>query len=320
LEKKKVLVTATNYSIYCAEAKKMLEDQGFQVIENMRGRPLQFTELQKIVFDIDAVIAGVDDWNEAVFKIAPKLKIITRFGVGVDNIDLVKAKKYGIKVTNAKGHNSNSVAELTVGLMLGMLKNILYLDKSLRKGNWDRFMGKDLRGKSVGLLGFGAIAQQVAAKLQSFGVELYAFDKNPDFVKAQKLGVKLMEMEAILKSCDIVSLHLPSLKETYHIMGKEQFAMMKQGAYFINTARGVLVDEQALYEALQKHKLTAAALDVYEEEPAKVTNPLFSLDNIICTPHSATETYETYRTVSMFTAQSVIDVFNGKIPENLLNC
>jgi D-3-phosphoglycerate dehydrogenase len=316
---KKILVTATNYSAYCAEAKKMLESHGFQVIENQQGRPLQFTELAKIIPDVDGVIAGVDDWNEAVFKIAPKLKVIARFGVGVDNIDLDKAKKYGIKVTNAKGRNSISVAELTVGLMLGILKNILYLDKSLRNGNWDRLMGRDLAGKSIGLLGFGAIAQQVAARLQNFEVNLSAFDKYPNVTRARELGVRLVEMEEILKSSDIVSLHLPNLKETYHIMDKEQFSMMKQGAYFINTARGALVEEGALYEALKMHKLTAAALDVYEEEPAQATNPLFRLNNVICTPHTATETYETYTAVSLFTAQAVIDVFNGKTPENLIN-
>ncbi len=297
----------------------MLEGNGFEVVENTYGRPLTFSELERVVFDADAVVAGVDTWNEEVFKIAPKLRVIARFGVGVDNIDLEKAREYGINVTNAKGMNANAVAELTVGLILGAMRNLPNLDSSLRKGNWDRFMGRDLRGKSVGLLGFGVIAQGVAKMLSGFDVSVFAFDKYPNVEKAKELGVILTGMDEILEKCDIVSMHLPSLKETHHIMGKEQFARMKDGAYFINTARGALVDESSLYKALKSGKLTAAATDVYEEEPAKQANPLFELGNIICTPHTAAETYETYTTVSLATAKAVIDVFNGKTPDNLMN-
>lgn len=317
--KKKILVTATNYSKYCAQAKALLESEGFEIIENEFGRPMTFDELKVRVSDICGVVAGVDTWNEEVFKIAPELKVISRFGVGVDNIDLDKAKEYGIKVTNAKGLNANAVAELAVGLILGIARNIPNLTNSLRNGNWDRFMGRDIAGKSIGLLGFGAIAQGVAKKLQGFDMRIYAYDKYPDLQKAKELNVTMTGMEDILKSCDIVSMHLPSFKETYHIMSKEQFDMMKDGAYFINTARGALVDEKALYEALKTGKLTAAATDVYEEEPAKPTNPLFELENIICTPHTAAETYETYTTVSLITARAIIDVINGKTPDNLLN-
>ena len=315
----KVLVTVTNYSVNCAKAKKMLEECGFEVIEYKLGRPFTFDEIKEAVHEVVAVIAGADIWNEDVFKIAPNLKVISRFGVGVDNIDLDKARQYGIKVTNAKGMNANAVAELTVGLVLGAIRNLPYLNDSLRKGNWDRFIGRDLKGKNVGLLGFGAIAQGVAKMLKGFDVNVYAFDKYPNLEKAKELCVYMISMEDILKRCDIVSMHLPSLKETYHIMGNKQFAAMKDGAYFINTARGALVDEKALYDALKTGKLAAAAIDVYEEEPAQTTNPLFRLDNIICTPHTAAETFETYTTVSLVTVQAIIDVINGKTPKNFLN-
>jgi len=316
---RKVLVTATNYSRYCAQAKKMLQDNGFEVLENTLGRPLTFNELKEVVNDIDAAVVGVDTWNEAVFQIAPKLKVLARFGVGVDNIDLNKAREYGIHVTNAKGLNANAVAELTVGLILGAARSIPYLTNSLRSGNWDRFMGREISGKRVGLLGFGAIAQGVAKMLGGFNVRILAYDKYPNVEKAVELGVTMTDMEEILKSCDIVSMHMPSLKETYHVMGREQFAMMKDGTYFINTARGALVDESALYAALTSGKLAAAAIDVYEQEPVKPDNPLLKLDNIICTPHTAAETYESYTAVSLTTAQAIIDVFNGVVPQNLLN-
>ena len=314
----KILVTATNYSIQCMKAKELLQQHGYEIIENTFGRPLTFTEIKDVIQDIDGVIAGVDTWDENVFKIAPKLKIISRFGVGVDNIDLVKAKQYGITVTNARG-STNAVAELTIGLMLSVLRNIPRLDSSTRKGCWERFVGCELSTQKVGLIGFGNIAQSVARKLKSFDVEIYAYDKYPDENKAKELDVKLVAFEQVLSECDIVSLHLPSFKETYHIIDEKVLNVMKDGAYLINTARGAIVDEKALYNALKSSKLTAAGLDVYEKEPVDMQNPLLQLKNVVLTPHTAAETSETIDKVSMITAKAIIDYFNGKIPENILN-
>lgn len=317
---KKILITVTNYSERCSEAKKLLEKQGYQLIDNKSDKPFfTFEQLKDIMPDVDGVVAGLDDWNESVYKIAKKLKVIARFGVGVDNIDLVKAKEYGIKVTNAKGKNANSVAELAISFMFGVLRNVPALNISVKSGLWERFIGYDLNGKSIGLAGFGAISQSVAKKLAGFGVNIFAYDKYPNLDIAKELNVKMVSFEEILKNCDIVSLHVPSFKETYHMMGKEQFDMMKDGACFINTARGALVDEKALYNALRTKKLSAAAIDVYENEPTTLDNPLLKLDNLICTPHTAGETYETYNVVGNVTAQALIDVIEGKVPENLLN-
>ena len=169
--KYKVLVTATNYSLLCADAKRMLEEAGCEIIENQLGRPHTFEELAPLVADIDGVVAGVDTWDEAIFKLAPKLKGIARFGVGVDNIDLAKAREYGIKVANVPGGNANAVAELTIGLILSMLRNIPTLERSARRGYWDRTVGTELAERTVGLLGLGNIAQMVAKKLQGFDVE-----------------------------------------------------------------------------------------------------------------------------------------------------
>ncbi|WP_054860284.1 NAD(P)-dependent oxidoreductase [Gracilibacillus sp. JCM 18860] len=316
----KVLVTATNYSILCEEAKQLLENNGFEVMENPHDRPMTFDELKEIVTDIEAVVAGVDTWNEAVFAIAPKLKIISRFGVGVDNIDLDKAKEHGIRVTNAPRLNSNAVAELTINFILNALRNTPNLHESTRKGNWERFVGNELQNRSVGLLGFGNIAQSVARKLQGFDVDIYAYDKYPNEQIARELNVQIVPYEEILEKCDIVSMHLPLLEETHHFMDDNKFTKMKQGSYFVNTSRGSLVDEKALYRALKSGSLTAAAIDVYEEEPTNKENPLFELDNVITTPHTAAETFEVYHNVSLLTAKAIIDVKNGGAqPENLLN-
>jgi D-3-phosphoglycerate dehydrogenase len=318
-KEKKVLVTATNYSTLCAEAKSLLEENGVEVVENPHNRPMTFEELKELISDIDGVVAGVDTWDESVFKFATNLKVISRFGVGVDNIDLDKAKEYGIKVTNAPRLNSNAVAELTVSLILNSLRNIVNLHVSTQKGNWDRFVGSELRGKRVGLLGFGNIAQSVAKKLQGFDVELIAYDKYPNKEIAENFNVTFVSYNEVLQSSDIVSMHLPHMEETHHFMNKERFEKMKKGSYFINTSRGGLVDERALYEVLKAERLQVAAIDVYEKEPISPTNRLFELDNIITTPHTAAETYETYYSVGLMTAKAILDVFQEKNPENLLN-
>lgn len=316
---KKVLVTATNYSTYCSAAKALLEENGVEVIENPYGRPMTRDELLTVVGDIDGVVVGVDTWNEEIFAHAPMLRAMARFGVGVDNIDLAAAKAYGIQVTNAKGMNSNPVAELTVGLILSTLRNVPAFNASIREGKWDRFMGRDLAGMTVGLLGFGDIAQRVAKKLSGFDVSICAYDLYPNLEKARELNVKMVSMEEALHRADVVCMHLPSLPATHHIMDARTFGMMKDGSYFINTARGALVDETALAQALRSGKLTAAAIDVFDQEPVRRANPLFALPNLFATPHTAAETYDTYHNVGLATARQLLDVFAGKKPNNLLN-
>lgn len=316
---KKVLVTATGYSTYCQKAKQLLEGRGVEVIENQLGRPFTQAELLAVVEDIDGVVAGVDTWDEAIFTQAPKLRAIARFGVGVDNIDLASAKEHGVVVSNAKGINSSPVAELAVALMLASLRNIPHLNVTTRQGKWERFMGRDLSGLTVGLLGFGDIAQRVAKKLSGFDVTLVAYDLYPNAEKAATLHTNMIPLEEVLTRSDIVSMHLPSLPETQGMMNDARFASMKDGAIFINTARGALVQEEALYRALFSGKLSAAACDVFEEEPANPSNPLFTLENYIATPHTAAETFATYENVGLLTAQALLDVFDGKEPVNRLN-
>ncbi|WP_372632753.1 phosphoglycerate dehydrogenase [Cohnella sp.] len=315
---KKVLVTATNYSVLCSEAKRLLEEAGCEIVENKLGRPHTFEELAPLVGDIDGVVAGVDTWDEAVFKLAPKLKAIARFGVGVDNIDLEKAKEYGIRVTNVPAGNANAVAELTVGLILSLIRNIPALQESAKRAYWDRRVGVEMEGRTVGLLGFGNIAQMVAKKLQGFDVNLVAYDKYPNPAKAEALGVRLVSAEKVLRESDVVSMHLPSLKETYRMMSDDEFSMMKPTAYFVNTARGALVDEAALRRSLESKRIAGAAIDVYEQEPVTADNPLLKLDNLLATPHTAAETVETYRRVGLATAQALLDAFAGREPANLL--
>lgn len=317
--KKKVLVTATNYSKLCASAKALLENNGFEIIENTYGRPMTFDELKDRVGDICGLVAGVDTWNEDVFKLAPNLKVIGRFGIGVDNIDLEAAKRHGIKVMNARAINSDSVAECTVGFILAVLRNIVHLDKSTREGKWERYVGNTIRGKKIGLVGFGAIAQYTAKLLSAFETDIYAYDLYPNHEAAKKLGVTLTDLDTIIKQSDIITLHVPGTPETTHLFSDREFEMMKSTAIIVNVARGSVIDQKALYKALKEKKIAGAGLDVFESEPTTKDNPLFELDNVVVLPHSAAETYETYDAVGLATAQAIIDVMNGKDPINWLN-
>lgn len=315
-----VLVTATDYGRNCAAGKKLLEENGFRVIENPHGRPMTRAELGEFLPEISAVVAGVDDWTDEVFSHAPRLKVIARFGVGVDNIDLAAAKARGIKVTNARGANADAVAELAVGGMLAMLRNFPYLDRTTREGKWERYVGHTMHGRTLGLVGFGAIARYVAKLARAFDARVIAFDSYPDEAAARALGVRFVPLDELLASSDIVSLHVPATPETKNLICASTLARMKPGAILVNTARGAVVDEAALHDALASGRLSGAVLDVHASEPTTAADPLYSLPNVLVFPHTAAETWETYHQVGLITAEAVIDVVrHGKEPVNWLN-
>lgn len=314
----KVLVTATNYSRYCQAGKKIFLDAGWEIVENPHGRPYTFEELKELVGDIDAVVAGVDTWNEEVFKLAPKLKVIARFGVGVDNICLEDAGKYGIAVFNSPGINTSAVAEQAVALMLCLTRKIPDLNAATRRGEWPRVMMHELKSRTVGLLGFGAIARDVSKKLRGFGPKIIAYDKFPNEKAAKELGVELVSMDEVLERSDIISIHLPALEDTKGIIQKETIAKMKEGVYLINTARGVLVREADVVEALESGKLAGYATDVYEQEPVTSDNPLFHVAGSITTPHTSAETYENCEQTSILTATTILDFLAGRNVNNRL--
>jgi D-3-phosphoglycerate dehydrogenase len=317
--KRKVLVASNWFSKYCSEAKALLLDHGCEIVENETDRPLTFEELTAIVSELEGVIAGLEIWNMELLQRADKLKIIARWGAGYDNIDIETARQCGIKVTNARGVPSNSVAEFTVALMISGLRGIPQNHTLTHQGVWQQVMSRELNGKTVGLVGFGSIGKLVAEKLGCFGVELFAYDPFPDHETAGVLDVTLVPFDELLKCCDIVSLHLPGSQRNRHLFGAEQFHLMREGAYFINTSRGNLVEEAALYDALVSKRLSGAAIDVYEEEPLEPENPLLQLENIILTPHVAAFTRENFHRVSLVVCKAVIDVFESREPENLVN-
>ncbi|MRM89893.1 phosphoglycerate dehydrogenase [Faecalicatena contorta] len=314
----KILVTATNYSKYCRAGKNILEEAGCEVIENPYGRPCTFEELKDIIVDIDAVVAGVDTWNEEVFRLAPKLKVMARFGVGVDNIDLEAAKAHGIIVCNSPGINSSAVAEQTVTLMLSLLRQVPEMNAAVRRGEWPRPMFHELKSRVVGFLGFGAIARNVAQRLQAFMPEMIAHDKFPNQEAADSFGVRLVSQEEVIKNSDIISIHLPAADETKHLINRDVIKQMKKGVLIVNTARGSIVNEEDVADAFKDGIIGGFATDVFEREPVDTKGALFGFDHYIATPHAAAETYENCETTSIVTARAVLAALRGQEPENRL--
>lgn len=321
---KKILVSASHYDTLCQEAWKLFEKNDYQVIfDGKREFPaystdeiLQRSDREEIV----AAVIGMDDYrDEKKYQALPNLKAVAKFGVGVDNIDEELAGKYGVAVLNAPGQNSNAVAELTVGCMLDLLRQVIFLHKAMEQGKWPRAMGKELKGKTVGLLGFGAIARLVARKLQNFDVNVIACDLYPDEEKAQELNVRLTTQEEVITQSDLVSIHIPATPETYHLFNEKTFASMRRGAYLVNFARGALVDLRALAEAMKEGHIAGAALDAFEIEPLPVDEPILECTNIVLTPHTGAETEESYHNVSMTTAEDIIRVLKGELPLHCVN-
>lgn len=306
----KVLITSRSFGKIGDSAQKVLLDAGIE-ITNI-SVDFNQTTFEQIIPEFDALIIGAHDFSEADMERCHKLKIICKHGVGLDNIHVNKAKELGIAVCNAPGTNSNAVADLTLGLMLSVSRKISHSAALVREGVWKSHIGEDVCGKTLGLLGFGAIAKGVARRARGFGMKILAYDPYVTRLPEEFAGrVELCDLNHVLTSCDILSVHMPLTPETKNMISTEALAKMKQGAYVINTARGGIVDETALYHALVSGHLHGAAMDVVESEPMTPDHPLLSLDNVVVTPHIGMYSKEAINAVSMICAENVVACLTG---------
>jgi D-3-phosphoglycerate dehydrogenase len=282
------------------------------------ARSLAEDDLVEQVGDVDALIIRANGAVTArLMDAAPRLKVIGRHGVGLDAIDLDTAQERGIVVCNTPVANVESVAEQAVGLMIAVSKHIVRADKALRDGRWQaryQYVGQELRGRTLGLVGMGRIGGRVAEICHlAFGMPILYYDIL-DYAQAeQELGARRLPLENVLAEADYVSVHVPLLPATCGLLGRAQFAQMKKGAIFINTARGPIVDETALLEALTSGHVAGAGLDVYSIEPLQTDNPLLRLENVVLTPHMAAHTHDALRAMSLV-AQDVLRVLEDQEP------
>lgn len=290
LKKYRVLVTPTTFGSHDKRLCQELEAAVGEVIYNRNGRPLTSGELIELLPSCDGFIAGLDRVDRAALESANRLKVIARYGVGVDNVDLEVAAEKGITVTNTPHANAVSVAELTIGLLLSLARSIPEAAASVRDGKWPRIHGKSLEGKVIGLVGFGSVGREVARRLQLWQSPLLAYDPFADEDLAHSLNVRLVGLEELIREADFVSLHAPLLAETLRMVNADFLSRMKRGAYLVNTARGEMVDEEALLAALDSGQLGGAALDAYAQEPPAADSPLRRHPRLIATPHCGAHT------------------------------
>ncbi len=273
---------------------------------------------------VEGVIVRYNPFPRELIEKASNLKVIARHGIGTELIDLKAATEHNVAVVNTPNASTVSVTEHAVTLMLCLAKNIFYADSELRKGNYavkDKYLQYELEGKTAGIVGLGKIGTEVAEKCRfGFGMKVIGCDPYVDKEKVEGIGVELAQsIDEVLESSDFVSLHLPLTESTKHIINEEKLRKMKKTAYLINCARGGIVDEKALIKALQEGIIAGAGLDVFEEEPPRVDNPLFKMKNVVVTPHSASLTEEAKIKMAVGAVEGLLQVLRGERPTYLVN-
>lgn len=308
----KVLVTPVSL---CKnkEAKpiKLLSQYADEIVFNPYGRPIKEEEFKSLLSGVDGIIAGLDYYTAGVISSFPEsVKVISRYGIGYDRVDLKAAGEKGIAVTVTPGTNNESVADLTMGLILSVARKIPMLNNKVRSGEWAHLGGIELSGKTIGIVGLGAIGKAVAARAKGFSMRVLSYDPYMNEEYAKNNGIISTSLEELIKESDVITLHLPVNESTKNIISREAISKMKDGAILINSARGGLIDEEAVYEALKNNKLYGLGVDAFSVEPP-VDNPLLKLDNVVATSHVGANTTEASEKMGMLAVKNLINVLKG---------
>lgn len=299
---------------------KILRDAGLDV-EVKTGLPPE--ELKAIIPQYDGlVIRSATRVRKDIIEAATRLKVVGRAGIGLDNVDIPSASQKGIVVMNAPDGNATTAAEHAIAMLMSLARNIPQATASMKAGRWEKksFSGREVTGKTLGIVGIGRIGSIVANRAQGLKMKVIAFDPHMPPEMVEKIGVELVDLMGLASRADFISVHTPLTKETHHLLSTEFFANMKNDAMFIDCARGGVVDEVALYEALTGGQIAGAALDVFEKEPTSLeNNPLLGLNNFICTPHLGASTSEAQENVAVAIAEQVADYLLKGVVRNAVN-
>ena len=282
--------------------------------------------IRKKVRDVDALASLLSDKIDAeVFDVAPRLKIVAQMAVGFDNIDVKEATRRGICVTNTPGVLTETTADFAWTLLMAVARRVVEADKYVHNGKWkvgwhpSMLSGRDVYGATIGVVGAGRIGSAVARRARGFDMKIIYYDVVARPELERELGAKRVDLETLLSESDFVSVHVPLIKATHHLINAEKLKLMKKTAYLINNSRGPVVDEKALYKALTEGWIAGAALDVFEQEPTPVDNPLLTLANVVVAPHISSSSHETRSRMAEMVAENLIAFFEGRIPPNLVN-
>lgn len=306
---KKILITSRSFGQVSEEPVKILKDAGFEV--EIYNNEYDETEFRRRLSSCDALIIGAHKLTEEAVKGAPDLKIVSKHGAGLDNIDLAVTEKYGIKVTNVPAVNSNAVADLAFSLILDVARKTSYAANSVKNGRWSRIIGVDVYGKNISIIGFGEIGKNMARRAAGFSMKVFIYDpfvtELPDEFKGY---AKLVSFEEVLISADFLSIHVPLNNNTINLIAGREIKFMKKGSFIINTSRGGIVNEEALVQSIMNGHIAGAGLDVLEQEPIKDNNPLTALSQVTITPHMGMYSFEAVNNVSLIAAENVVEYFN----------
>jgi phosphoglycerate dehydrogenase-like enzyme len=317
----KILVTARAFSVSGSQARTQLVACGCEVIEAACFGPLTRQQLVNAAGDCQAVIAATDPYDSATFQALPGLKLVARCGVGIDSVDLAAATEEGVLVTNVPYAMTDAVADYCLGLLLTLVRRIHEGFNCMVAGGWTEYPGVELRGKQLGLIGFGKIGQAVADRARGFGLRMVAHD--PALAAQGPLtaypDVGWVALDELLAESHFVSVHAPNIFATRNLIGAEALRKMRPDSFLINTSRGALVDESALMQALQEGWIAGAAIDVYCNEPLPADHPLRSTPRLLLTPHNAFNSQEAAVRMSVGCSQPILDVLGGQVPEFLCN-
>lgn len=318
MAKLKVVVTDLGYPNYDSERSQVKAIGGELHLAECKSAE----DVAKATRDADGVLNRAAPVTASVIEAMGRCRVIARYGIGVDNVDVKAATKKGIVVANVPGYCVEEVTDHALALMLAAWRKVVSHDKAMRRGAWDisfRDPVYRLRGRTLGLLGLGAIARRLVEKVAGLGFRVIAFDPFVSADAARKLGVTLVDLDTLFRESDLLSVHAPATAETRHIVSGERLAEMKPTAVLVNTSRGPLVDEAALVQALKAKQIAAAALDVYEQEPPDRKGELFQLDNAIVTDHAAWYSEDSLAELQRRCAAAVCAVLTGKRPESPVN-
>lgn len=302
---KKILITPRSFGKTDPRPFRLIEEAGYEIVRDPSGGILSKEQMLRYVADAAGIIVGVDPVDRDVLLAAQKLRAIAKYGVGTDNIDTAFAAERGIPVSITVGANSNAVADYAFALMLACGRRVCEIDARCHNRDWSKVIGGDIYGKTLGILGLGAIGKGVVKRAAGFDMNVLAYDTYWDDAFASAHGVSRTTPDEIFSQCDFISLHLPLTAETRGMIGKEAFSKMKPAVVLINTARGGLIDEQALLEALCEKRIMGAGIDVFEEEPPQ-NEALYSLNNLIMGSHCAASTTGASEAMSLQATQNLL--------------
>jgi len=316
----KVLIASKSFGKIAEDGTRLLAEEA-AVTRNPYDRPMSPHELKENLQNVDAVILGNEVCDRDVLESARRLKVVSRHGAGVDNVDLESATENGILVTYAPSVNRIAVAEHTMALILSIVRKIPEATISLKSGKWEslRFVGGELAGKKLGVVGLGSVGTEVAMRARCFGMGVLYYDVRRRRDLEKSLGATYKPLEELLRESDIVSVNVALTPQTRGMIGEREIALMKKEACLINTARGDIVDKAALVNALKEKRISGAALDVFDKEPPDLDDPLFRLDNVIVTPHIGGYTFEAIRSMDLVSARNIVKAFRGQRPDFVAN-